>query len=88
MDDTRDDILDDSVREHLDAVVDYLLRDRDMLVAREIRPRVEELNQLLVAASNRRMRVEFNSTDAPPAGSATDATPVTRIDVSVYKRID
>ena len=81
MDDTRDETLDDSVREHLDAVVDYLLRDRDMLVAREIRQKVEELNQLLVAASNRRMRIEFHSSDAP-------ATPVTRIDVSVYKRID
>jgi len=80
--------LDDSVREHLDAVVDYLLRDRDMLVAREIRQKVEELNQLLVAANNRRMRVEFSSSDSAATGAPADAPPLTRIDVSVYKRID
>ncbi len=78
--------MEDSVREHLDAVVDYLLRDRDLLVAREIRQKVEELNQLLVAANNRGMRVDFSSTDGPVAEH--DTAPLTRIDVRVYKRID
>jgi hypothetical protein len=80
--------MDDSVKEHLDAVVDYLLRDRDMLVAREIRQKVEELNQLLVAANNRQMRVEFSSSETASPAQSAGATPLTRIDVSVYKRID
>jgi len=78
--------MDESVKEHLDAVVDYLLRDHDLLVAREIRQKVEELNQLLVAAGNRKMRVEVSSTDS----SATKAggSPTTQVEVRVYKRID
>lgn len=80
--------MDDPIREHLDAVVDYLLRDRDLLVAREIRQKTEELNQLLVAANNRRMRVEFTSAESPAPRSDDDTPPLTRIDVRVYKRID
>lgn len=83
-----DENMDESVREHLDAVVDYLLRDRDMLVAREIRQKVEELNQLLVAANNRRMKVEFAAGESPSPLARHDAPPLTQIDVRVFKRID
>lgn len=85
---TQDTGTEDSIREHLDAVVDYLLRDRDLLVAREIRQKVEELNQLLIAANNRGMRVEFASSDARPTTVSPKSPPLTRIDVQVYKRID
>jgi hypothetical protein len=80
--------MDESVKEHLDAVVDYLLRDRDLLVAREVRQKIEELNQLLVHACNRKMRIEFVSTDAPASQGESNAPPLTQIDVRVYKRVD
>jgi hypothetical protein len=80
--------MDESVKEHLDAVVDYLLRDRDLLVAREVRQKIEELNQLLVLANNRKMRIEFVSTDVTSPQGEANATPLTQIDVRVYKRVD
>lgn len=80
--------MDESVKEHLDAVVEYLLRDRDLLVAREIRQKVEELNQLLVHASNRKMRIEFVATDMPASQGEAGTTPLTQIEVKVYKRVD
>ncbi len=72
-----------SRQEHIDAVVDYLLKDQDFLLAREIRHRVEELNQLLVQAHNQHMKVEFTTTDTPLESGGK----VTHLDVTVYKRI-
>ena len=48
-----------SRQEHIDEVVDYLLKDQDFLLSKEIRHRIEELNQLLVQAHNQHMKVEF-----------------------------
>lgn len=69
--------------ESIDAVVDYLLRDQDFLLSKEIRHRIEELNQLLVQAHNQQMKVEFTVTDTPLKSGGK----VTHVDVAVYRRI-
>ncbi|NNE47329.1 MAG: hypothetical protein HKN37_11795 [Rhodothermales bacterium] len=76
--------MDSSQKEqNIDAVVDYLLRDQDFLLSKEIRHRVEELNQLLVQAHNQQMKVEFSVTDTPLESGGK----VTHLDAAVYKRI-
>lgn len=72
-----------SRQENIDAVVDFLLRDQDFLLSKEIRHRIEELNQLLVQAHNQHMKVEFTVTDSPLDSGGK----VTHVDVAVYKRI-
>ncbi len=69
--------------ESIDAVVDYLLRDQDYLLSKELRHRIEELNQLLVQAHNQHMKVEFTVTDTPLESGGK----VTHVDIAVYKRI-
>lgn len=76
--------MDSSQKEqNIDEVVDYLLRDQDFLLSKEIRHRVEELNQLLVQAHNQQMKVEFSVTDTPLESGGK----VTHLDAAVYKRI-
>ncbi len=71
------------IDEHIDAVVDYLLRDHDYLLSKEIRHRIEELNQLLVQANAQKMKVEFAvSNSTTPSGGT-----LTHVDVSVFKEI-
>ena len=71
------------LKESLDAVVDYLLRDQDFLMSKEVKHRVEELNQLLVRAQEQGLKIEFEiRTTAPASGSR-----VTHLEVSVYKKI-
>ncbi|MDX1740044.1 MAG: hypothetical protein R3178_02075 [Rhodothermales bacterium] len=72
-----------SRQENIDAVVDYLLKDQDFLLSKEIRHRVEELNQLLVQAHNQHMKVEFTVTESPLESGGK----ITHVDVTVYKRI-
>jgi hypothetical protein len=72
-----------SSQEHIDAVVDYLLKDQDFLLSKEIRHRIEELNQLLVQAHNQHMKVEFTVTDTPLESGGK----ISHVEVAVYKRI-
>jgi hypothetical protein len=71
------------LKESLDAVVDYLLRDQDFLMSKEVKHRVEELNQLLIRAQAQGLKIEFEIRVTEPAG----ASPVTHLEVSVYKKI-
>ncbi len=71
------------IDEHIDAVVDYLLRDHDYLLSKEIRHRIDELNQLLVQANAQNMKVEFTVTDSTTPSGGT----LTHVDVSVFKEI-
>ena len=76
--------MDSSQKEqNIDAVVDYLLRDQNFLLSKEIQHRVEELNQLLVQAHSQQMKVEFSVTDTPLESGGK----VTHLDAAVYKRI-
>lgn len=66
-----------------DDVVDGLLRDRDFLLTREIKHRIEELNQLFDQASSQSLRIELETSTR----RSSPDTPVTRIDVTVLKEI-
>lgn len=69
--------------ENLDAVVDQLLRDQAFLMSREIRHKIEELNQLLIAGANAKLKIEFEviETDMPSGGT------VPLLDARYYKEI-
>lgn len=47
-------------QESLDAAVDRLLRDKDFLLAEELKHKVEEINQLLVQAQRQKMKIELS----------------------------
>lgn len=70
-------------QENLDAVVDRLLRDKDFLLAEELKHKAEELNQLLVQAQRQKMKVELTVTEleSRPGGS------MSWLDVKVFKEI-
>jgi hypothetical protein len=74
---------DPAITQHLDAVVDYLLRDRDFLISREIQTKIEELNQLLVLASSQRLKVNVRSTDTV----LPDGKLMTALSAEILKRI-
>ncbi|NND72634.1 MAG: hypothetical protein HKN43_13740 [Rhodothermales bacterium] len=69
--------------ENLDAVVDKLLHDQAFLMSREIRHKLEELNQLLIAGNNAKLKIEFEvvETDMPSGGT------VSLLDARFYKEI-
>ena len=70
------------LKESLDAVVDYLLRDQDFLMSKEVKHRVEELNALLARAQEQGLKIEFEVRRTNAGGKD-----VTHLEVSVYKRI-
>ena len=69
--------------DNLDSIVDHLLKDQAFLMSREIKLKIEELNQLLIASNNVKLKIEFEvvETDMPSGGS------VSLLDVKVYKQI-
>jgi hypothetical protein len=69
--------------DNLDSIVDHLLKDQAFLMSREIKHKIEELNQLLIAGNNVKLKIEFEvvETDMPSGGS------VSLLDVKVYKQI-
>lgn len=70
-------------RSQLDVVVDGLLRNKDFLLTREIKHRIEELNRLFAQATSQNLRVELETTVHRP----DEGTPVTKLDVTVLKEI-
>jgi hypothetical protein len=52
-----------SKEKNVDDVVDQLLRDQDFLLAREVRHQIDELNQLLIQAHSRHLKVEVDVTN-------------------------
>ncbi len=71
------------IDEHIDAVVDYLLRDQDYLLAKELKHRIEELNQLLVQANAQKMKVDFTVSES----TAESGGRIAHVDIAVYKQI-
>ena len=67
----------------VDELVDRLLRDKDYLLARELKNKVEELNQLFVQAQRQNLKVELSSSklDVPSGGS------VTWLELRIFKEI-
>lgn len=67
----------------VDELVDRLLRDKDYLLARELKNKVEELNQLFVQAQRQNLNVELSSSklDIPSGGS------VTWLELTIFKEI-
>jgi hypothetical protein len=63
----------DSGFERIDELVDRLLRDKDYLLARELRHKAEELNQLFVQAQRQKLKVEVSTSrlDTPTGESVT-----------------
>jgi hypothetical protein len=69
--------------EHFDAVVDQLLRDKDFLLAQEIKHKADEINQLLVQAQRQKLKVEATISKLEPSPGNT----VSWIDVKIFKEI-
>ncbi len=67
----------------IDELVEQLLRDQDFLLAKEIKHKVEELNQLLVKAQSQKLRVDLavSRFDIPSGGT------VAYLDVKLFKQI-
>lgn len=70
-------------QENLDVVVDRLLRDKDFLLAEELKHKAEELNQLLVQAQRQKMKVELtvSQLESRPGSS------MSWLDVKIFKEI-
>jgi len=66
-----------------DELVEQLLRDQDFLLSKEIKHKVEELNQLLVKAQSQKLKVEawVSQFDVNSGGT------VAYLDVKLYKEI-
>lgn len=60
-----------------------MLRDQDFLLAKEIKHKVAELNQLLVRAQSRKLKVEIDATQVNVASGGT----VSYVDLKVYKQL-
>ncbi len=67
----------------VDELVEHLLRDQDFLLSKEIKHKVEELNQLLVKAQSQKLKVdlEVSRFDIPSGGT------VAYLDVKLFKQI-
>jgi len=55
----------------VDKLVDQLLRDKDYLLAKELRHRIEELNHLFIQAGRQNLDVELkvSQLDVPSGGA-------------------
>lgn len=70
-------------QENLDAVVDRLLRDKDFLLAEELKHKAEEINQLLVQAQRQKMKVELQVSEL----ESRPGNKVSWLDVKIFKEI-
>ena len=70
-------------QENLDAVVDRLLRDKDFLLAEELKHKAEELNQLLVQAQRQKMKVELTVSQLETRPDSS----ISWLDVKIFKEI-
>ncbi len=69
--------------EHLDSIVDQLLRDKDYLLSQEIKHKADEINQLLVQAQRQKLKVELTTSELEPRPGLT----VSWLDIKVFKEI-
>ena len=68
--------------DHLDVVVDQLLRDKDYLLSQELKHKSDELNQLLVQAQRQKLKVELTTAKLDLPGNT-----VSWLDVKIFKEI-
>lgn len=66
-----------------DDLVEQLLRDQDYLLTREIKQRIAELNQLLMKAQHRKMKVEIKTAQFDTMDGGT----VAYVDVKLFKQL-
>ena len=69
--------------ENLDHVVDRLLRDKDFLLAEELKHKAEEINQLLVQAQRQKMKVELDVSEL----ESRPGNKISWLDVKIFKEI-
>lgn len=69
--------------ENLDSVVDRLLRDKDFLLAEELKHKAEEINQLLVQAQRQKMKVELTVSEL----ESRPGNHISWLDVKIFKEI-
>ena len=67
----------------VDQMVDRLLRDKDYLLAQELKQRAEELNQLFVQAQRQKLKIELSSSQLEVPNGGT----VTWLEVRIFKEI-
>ncbi len=70
-------------REDVDHIVDSMLRDRDFLLAQEIKLKVDELNDMLRQSARQDLKAEIEVMQAPTNGGKR--TP--QIEVRVLKEL-
>lgn len=70
-------------QEYLDAAVERLLRDKDFLLAEEIKHKVEEINQLLVQSQRQKMKIELSVSEL----ESRPGNRVSWLDVKIFKEI-
>ena len=67
----------------VDKLVDQLLRDKDFLLAQELKHKVEELNQLFVQAQHQELKVELSVSQLDTPSGAS----VTWLEIKIFKEI-
>ena len=67
----------------MDELVDHLLRDRNFLLSKELKHKVDELNQLLMQAHRHSLKIEMSVSDVEPAPGKSAAW----VDIRIYKEI-
>ena len=74
---------DDSRVGDVDQLVDRLLRDKDYLLAQELKQRAEELNQLFIQAQRQKLKVELSTSklEVPSGGM------VSWLELRIFKEI-
>ncbi|MEM1127513.1 MAG: hypothetical protein AAGI71_12745 [Bacteroidota bacterium] len=65
-----------------DDLIEQMLRDQDFLLAKEIKHKVAELNQLFVRAHGRTLKVEMNA-----KSMEVGETSLAFLDVRVFKQM-
>lgn len=70
-------------QDNVDHIVDSMLRDRDFLLAQEIKLKIDELNEMLRQSARQDLKVDIEVMQAPANGGRR--TP--QVDVRVLKEL-
>ncbi|MEQ9103231.1 MAG: hypothetical protein RIE53_00890 [Rhodothermales bacterium] len=69
--------------EDLDRLVDGLLRDRDFLLAQELKQKVDQLNELLAQSVRQELQVELLVDESKGRGGRMH----THVDIKIFKEL-
>lgn len=69
--------------EDLDRLVDGLLRDRDFLLAKELKQKVDQLNELLAQSVRQELQVELVVEESKGRGGRVN----THMDIKIFKEL-